>query len=502
MCGQCTAVDAAHVRSRIPRPTLTLSIQAKLLAAFGLVVALMLAVGLFAVSRLHSDNWHLSQLARVVVPSTRAVGDINALMNKYRKDQLHYIVAKPSDRPLGVDGSIAGDLADDRALMRRSLHDYRATHLVEDRADRRLLDAFQANFARYIAITAGFVPLADAGKRFRASELVGAGPGDAQWDRLKALIGAWNNHKVMTAHAAAAASHSSYDLSLKLILALLAAAFALAVAVAIVLARRMTRAVREIGSAAKAISLGDIDQRVVVRSRDEFGEMARDFESMIDYLRSTVGVAEAIAEGDLAVEVQPRSKRDALGNSLAAMTASLRRLVSENEGLLAASREEANTDALTGLPNRRALMRDLEAGVTHASEERPLVLTLFDLDGFKQYNDTFGHPAGDNLLSRLGDRLRQAMAGSGTAYRMGGDEFCVLATTEGDGGTAIARRASSALSERGEAFAIGCSYGMASVPVEASSAEGALRTADQRMYEPKAGRAPASRQSTDTLLRG
>ena len=428
MCGPCAAVDAAHVRSRIPRPTLTLSIQAKLLAAFGLVVALMLAVGLFAVSRLHSDNRHLSQLARVVVPSTRAVGDINALMNKYRKDQLHYIVAKPSDRPLGVDGSIAGDLADDRALMRRSLHDYRATHLVEDRADRRLLDAFEANFARYVAITSGFVPLADAGKRFRASELVGAGPGDAQWDRLKALIGAWNNHKVTTAHAAAAASRSSYDLS------------ALAVAVAIVLARRMTRAVREIGSAAKAISLGDIDQRVVARSRDEFGEMARDFESMIDYLRSTVGVAEAIADGDLAVEVEPRSKRDALGNSLAAMTASLRRLVSENEGLLAASQEEANTDALTGLPNRRALMRDLEAGVTHASEERPLVLTLFDLDGFKQYNDTFGHPAGDNLLSRLGDRLHQAMAGSGTAYRMGGDEFCVLATTEGDGGSASAAR--------------------------------------------------------------
>ena len=93
MCGTCAAVDAAHVRSRIPRPTLTLSIQAKLLAAFGLVVALMLAVGLFAVSRLHSDNRHLSQLARVVVPSTRAVGDINALMNKYRKDQLHYILA-------------------------------------------------------------------------------------------------------------------------------------------------------------------------------------------------------------------------------------------------------------------------------------------------------------------------------------------------------------------------------------------------------------------------
>jgi hypothetical protein len=73
-----------------------------MLAAFGVVVALMLAVGLFGIARLGSDNQQLSRLALKVVPSTRAVGDINALMNKYRKDQLHYIVAKPADRPLGA----------------------------------------------------------------------------------------------------------------------------------------------------------------------------------------------------------------------------------------------------------------------------------------------------------------------------------------------------------------------------------------------------------------
>src|SRR5438477_1335191 len=145
MCGPSAAVDAAHVRSRIPRPTLTLSIQAKLLAAFGLVVALMLAVGLFAVSRLHSDNRHLSQLAGVVVPSTRAVGDINALMNKYRKDQLHYIVARPADRPPGVDGSISDDLSGDLSLMQSSLRAFRTTGLIEDPTDQRLLDTFQSD---------------------------------------------------------------------------------------------------------------------------------------------------------------------------------------------------------------------------------------------------------------------------------------------------------------------------------------------------------------------
>jgi hypothetical protein len=127
------------------------SVQVKLLAAFAVPVALMLAVGLFGIARLHSDNRHLGRLASKVVPSTRAVGDINALMNKYRKDQLHYIVARPEDRPLSAEGSIQGDLDEDLALMRRSLTEYRTRGLIEDRPDGRLLRAFRADFARYVA---------------------------------------------------------------------------------------------------------------------------------------------------------------------------------------------------------------------------------------------------------------------------------------------------------------------------------------------------------------
>ena len=54
------------------------------------------------------------------------------------------------------------------------------------------------------------------------------------------------------------------------------------------------------------------------------------------------------------------------------------------------------------------------------------MLVLFDLDGFKHYNDTFGHPAGDALLVRLGGNLSTYLSGRGRAFRMGGDEFCAL----------------------------------------------------------------------------
>src|SRR5207248_1855089 len=113
-------------------------------------------------------------------------------------------------------------------------------------------------------------------------------------------------------------------------------------------------------------------------------------------------------------------------------------------------------------------------------------------------NDTFGHPAGDALLARVGDRLRQTLGESATGYRMGGDEFCVLGPADGPGGgAAFAARAASALSERGEAFTIGCSHGIANVPADAATPSDALRVADDRMYEHKTSRVSASRQSTD-----
>jgi two-component system cell cycle response regulator len=104
----------------------------------------------------------------------------------------------------------------------------------------------------------------------------------------------------------------------------------------------------------------------------------------------------------------------------------------EHMTLLGTSRGEATTDPLTGLRNRRALANDLDEQMVDASPQRPLLLLLFDLNGFKSYNDTYGHPAGDALLTRLGTALTRAVDGRGHAYRMGGDEFCVLTAAPAD----------------------------------------------------------------------
>jgi diguanylate cyclase (GGDEF)-like protein len=174
----------------------------------------------------------------------------------------------------------------------------------------------------------------------------------------------------------------------------------------------------------------------------------------------------------------------------------------ENQRALHLTHTEARTDSLTGLKNRRSLMADLELQIELASPASPRALLLFDLDGFKEYNDAFGHPAGDGLLVRLAARLADAVGPGGQAYRLGGDEFCAL-VVPGPGGTDEPVAAcSAALSERGEGFEVGCSFGSVLLPEEAGTPTQALQLADRRMYARKGGRRmSAGRQSRDVLLR-
>jgi diguanylate cyclase (GGDEF)-like protein len=176
------------------------------------------------------------------------------------------------------------------------------------------------------------------------------------------------------------------------------------------------------------------------------------------------------------------------------------RLATENAELAALNREEAVTDALTGLRNRRALIEDIAMVGSEATLERPALLALFDLDGFKQYNDTFGHGAGDALLVRLARALSAACDGRATPYRMGGDEFCLLAEAVDGDGDAILAAGTAALSESGDRWKIGCSAGFAWLPKDVQIGSEVLGLADARMYARKARRASAGRQTADALL--
>jgi diguanylate cyclase (GGDEF)-like protein len=163
-------------------------------------------------------------------------------------------------------------------------------------------------------------------------------------------------------------------------------------------------------------------------------------------------------------------------------------------------RRQALHDPLTGLANRRKLDLDLAVLSRDATEARPAQMVMFDLDGFKAYNDAFGHHGGDLLLSRLSHVLEAALAPYGTAYRLGGDEFCALMPA--DHGDVAVQACLDALTERGEGFSVTSSHGVVLLPHDTDDPDVALQLADQRMYARKiSGPTSAAQQTHDLALR-
>jgi diguanylate cyclase (GGDEF)-like protein len=152
----------------------------------------------------------------------------------------------------------------------------------------------------------------------------------------------------------------------------------------------------------------------------------------------------------------------------------------ENRSLL----EEVQTDRLTGLGSRGRLEAELPARCARAAEQ-PFGLLMLDLNGFKRYNDNFGHPAGDAMLTRLARQLRAALGADGSAFRVGGDEFVVLLEAPRDRHEQLAKRCAAAMSAKGSGFELSAAWGLAALPEEGRDPSTAMQLADVRMYARK-----------------
>jgi diguanylate cyclase (GGDEF)-like protein len=158
---------------------------------------------------------------------------------------------------------------------------------------------------------------------------------------------------------------------------------------------------------------------------------------------------------------------------------------------LAIAEMRAATDGLTGLPNQRAVHDTLKRMVAQAGRTvESLALVLFDLDHFKQINDTFGHSRGDDVLAAVGDVAAHTVRVSDFVGRLGGEEFAVmLPGTDREGAHKVAenlREAISALSVTGIERQITASFGVAVLPEDAPEAQALLRAADRALYQAKA----------------
>jgi diguanylate cyclase (GGDEF)-like protein/PAS domain S-box-containing protein len=160
------------------------------------------------------------------------------------------------------------------------------------------------------------------------------------------------------------------------------------------------------------------------------------------------------------------------------------------------TRLEADTDPLTGLANRRALERTLEAALGRAgARARTVGLLMIDLDGFKAVNDTHGHAAGDEALREVARRLKRSVRERDLVARLGGDEFVVVLTDLGGRSGAVKdsmERITEALREpiafNRASVTLGAAMGVATFPDDGGNAADLLAHADRGMYAAKAAR--------------
>lgn len=204
--------------------------------------------------------------------------------------------------------------------------------------------------------------------------------------------------------------------------------------------------------------------------------------------RLTEGAAR-VAGGDLAVDLPMTA-----GGEIGYLTQVFNDMVVR----LRDSRRELErlsvTDVLTSLSNRRHLMTALDAEFRRSvRHERSFVALMLDVDHFKRYNDSYGHQAGDEVLSRLGKVLKETLRTVDHAARYGGEEFAVVLPETGlDAGVDVAERIRARLAQEqfqvggdGHPISITLSIGVAAFPGHGETSEALLAAADAALYQAK-----------------
>jgi methyl-accepting chemotaxis protein len=321
------------------RPLHRLTLARKLAAGFAVLLLGLVLSSLLALSGMSAMN---GAHQRVLLSETRALAADAARQaaTDMHFSQTSYVLAGAAQRAnyLGDRQTYAGKLS-------------RLLALPAAPGITPLLQAIQSATARWDAGDAVLWSLARRHRTTAAVALVEGAQNDAS-DHLAAAFAALQRHSQANVAARTRAFDSTRSAAtFEMILVGLLSAL-LGIAAALWVTRSIVGPSRRLLSAADGIAAGDVEQNVEVGSGDELGATAAAFGRMIAYLREMAGIAGSVADGDLAVQVHPRSERDALGHAFLRMTGGLRELVGDVSSAAGqvdgASREMAATAEETG----------------------------------------------------------------------------------------------------------------------------------------------------------
>jgi diguanylate cyclase (GGDEF)-like protein len=258
--------------------------------------------------------------------------------------------------------------------------------------------------------------------------------------------------------------------------ALLLAASALAICAAggLVAAHVLARPLEELAGTLAALARGEMHARHTVAGPEEIRRIAQNVNRVAEQFANARAEQIRLA-GDLDRQVEERT----------------RQLEQHNRVL----RQIGQQDLLTGLPNRLGLQKEMEKYLSLCRRSgQPLAVIMLDLDGFKAYNDTLGHTAGDRALCTAAAALKGRARASDIVARWGGDEFCILipstpadrALLATEGFIAAVTEATRDLPRPDTGSVLGASAGVACFPEDGEEHEELINRADAALYRAKA----------------
>jgi methyl-accepting chemotaxis protein len=323
---------------------------AKLLGSFVVVCAITVVVGYFGIATAQAIKSHLDGVGKDSVPTIVALSKVQMWTLRLERDTRSAILATD---PKELDGYLS-QVPDEFTDIDTNWARYKALPMSDD--EKASAATFETAFKGWRAdvndaLVQAKINTAEANVKAADILLHKAGPQAKTMNDVLDKLVADNEAQVATRLTGSDADFAGARTEL---IGIILGSVALAMFIGVYVARSIAGPLKVIIGAAQGLAVGNIDQRIEMDRKDEIGQTATAFRSMIAYQREMANVAEAMAAGDLTKDVEPKSEKDVLGRAFREMVTSLRDLIGE---------VQASADGLAGTSSQLGQAASQTSGV-------------------------------------------------------------------------------------------------------------------------------------------
>ena len=332
---------------------------------------MLAGMGLYSIRSLGVTNGYTENIGENFLPSVYYAGKIDTDTSDYRRHQLQHVIATTQEEM----NEIENKLSDDSARIEENINAY--MELISDDAERELFNTIKSEWDNYVELNDQIVALSRA---MQSDSAMALQKGEAQdsFDKLTALVDELVTYNQKNANEAVEKAAANYSSTRMILVAVIILAIIICIGAAWIITRSITTPINKLIGVADALAIGDVNVNVDTNLNDEIGKLMKSFEKMILSVRNQALVTEKIADGDLTVEVEVRSKDDLLGQKLSEMVDKnneiLTNIANASEQVAAGSKQisDSSVSLSQGATEQASSIEQLTASLEEISSQTKL----------------------------------------------------------------------------------------------------------------------------------